>query len=461
MPEKTRLQKFRCIETETLNVELDESKPAHNLSQFSALLFDISAKFLSLPAKEIGNGIEKGLKLIGESLDVDRIAITEFSRDCKGLDVVYFYTAPGVSAIQDNFGQGIPWTINELCKGNTVLLDQLPEDLPNKAIKDKQYYKEQGVHSVLGLPLKVGESIRGGILLDSFQTGRSWPDELVHILDKFGGVLANAFDRKHAIKQVDELLHFEQLMSEISATYINLHANEIDNAIEEGLKRVGEFLGADRCSWILFEENENTCHVTHSWAVKGVKSLPIFLKGKKFPYLTKEWLRLTPVIYQRPEDLPNEAMIDKQSFKELNAKSHLSVPVSVAESVVGAIVLVTVHAHRTWPEDVVQRLGLLGEIFANALNRKRTELKLQKAFNEINRLKTQIENDNVYLREEIKLEHNFEEIIGKAISSNTFSSRSNKSHPPTRLSSFRGRPERGKSCSLGRFIMQAKGKIDP
>jgi transcriptional regulator with GAF, ATPase, and Fis domain len=46
--------------------------------------------------------------------------------------------------------------------------------------------------------------------------------------------------------------------------------------------------------------------------------------------------------------------------------------------------------------------------------RKRAEKDLSKALSEVKRLQQQLEAENVYLREEIKLEHNFEEIIGQS-----------------------------------------------
>ena len=45
-------------------------------------------------------------------------------------------------------------------------------------------------------------------------------------------------------------------------------------------------------------------------------------------------------------------------------------------------------------------------------DRKRSEKKLKNAHREITKLKIQIEAEKIYLQEEIKLEHNFEEIIG-------------------------------------------------
>jgi len=48
--------------------------------------------------------------------------------------------------------------------------------------------------------------------------------------------------------------------------------------------------------------------------------------------------------------------------------------------------------------------------------RKQVEQKLQQAFSEIAGLKDRLELENFYLQEEIKLEHNFEEIIGRSSS---------------------------------------------
>ncbi|MBT4266896.1 MAG: sigma 54-interacting transcriptional regulator [Deltaproteobacteria bacterium] len=59
-------------------------------------------------------------------------------------------------------------------------------------------------------------------------------------------------------------------------------------------------------------------------------------------------------------------------------------------------------------------MQLASNILANALIRKQSEIKLQKAFNEIKTLKDQLEAEQTYLREEIKLEYNFDNIIGNS-----------------------------------------------
>ena len=48
------------------------------------------------------------------------------------------------------------------------------------------------------------------------------------------------------------------------------------------------------------------------------------------------------------------------------------------------------------------------------IKHQQTEKKLRKALKEIEQLKDQVESDYTYLREELKLEHNFEDIIGQS-----------------------------------------------
>jgi transcriptional regulator with GAF, ATPase, and Fis domain len=58
-------------------------------------------------------------------------------------------------------------------------------------------------------------------------------------------------------------------------------------------------------------------------------------------------------------------------------------------------------------------MGSVG-MASDITKRKHTERNLRKAYQEITELKNQIEADNIYLREEIKLEHNFDQIIGNS-----------------------------------------------
>jgi PAS domain S-box-containing protein len=62
-------------------------------------------------------------------------------------------------------------------------------------------------------------------------------------------------------------------------------------------------------------------------------------------------------------------------------------------------------------DETGKALGLRG-VAMDITDRKRAEEALQKALTEVSQLKNQLQEENIYLQEEIKLAHNFDEIIG-------------------------------------------------
>ena len=212
---------------------------------------------------------------------------------------------------------------------------------------------------------------------------------------------------------LNKRLAFETLVSELSARFISLPVTKIDKEIESGLRLIVEHMGADRGS--LFELTEDRkLNVTHSWAVKGLEAFPLGIMDSNYTWSANKLRKGKMVIASRVDQLPDDAIPDKDNFIKTNLKSALAIPLDVGGKIFGAITLGAFKTERYWPNELIGRLKFAGEILANAIVRKQSELKLEQSFDEIKRLKKQLEDDYTYLRDEIKLEHNFEEIIGKS-----------------------------------------------
>jgi transcriptional regulator with GAF, ATPase, and Fis domain len=95
-------------------------------------------------------------------------------------------------------------------------------------------------------------------------------------------------------------------------------------------------------------------------------------------------------------------------------QSLLSVPLNVGGKYLGAISFNSFNEYRTWQEVIIRRLKQIGEIFANAIARKRSEKKLKNAFKKIKILKERAEGENFFLKQEIEQLHDFEEIVGNS-----------------------------------------------
>ncbi len=119
-------------------------------------------------------------------------------------------------------------------------------------------------------------------------------------------------------------------------------------------------------------------------------------------------------LFSQVSDLPEEATRDKAYLRKQGPKPAVVIPLAVAGSITGAVSFASLGTERPWSDGVIQRLRLVGEIFSNALSRKQADESLHKAFAEIQTLQQQLQAENLYLREEIKGEHNFDEIIGQS-----------------------------------------------
>lgn len=391
------------------------------------ILFEFSAKLLSAPPSEIGLEIDAGLALIGKYWSLDRITIAEFSASSNDITLTHFYISKGVTkAPLEKIDESIPWIFKKLSSGKTVSLEELPDDLPEGAETDRRYCVREGLKSALCLPLKIGPSILGGCFFASKTKKRSWKKEIGRESNYLAAILAGALHREQSVKKISETLEFEHLLSNVSATYINLPRNRLDDLIKSDLGKLCRLIDVDRGIFYTLDPATENFSFTLDyfwWPEKDSQKMAEITKWvdnnpnlmDEFKYYLDQWFRddVAKKI-ERIEDLPKELDSLKEIYGKFGAKSVLYVPVSVAEVTVGALSLTTIHAHRTWPEDLIARLRLIGEVFANALMRKRNEESIVLALSEVKKLKDQIEADYHYLAEEILIEHDYKEIVGKS-----------------------------------------------
>jgi two-component system, NarL family, sensor kinase len=189
--------------------------------------------------------------------------------------------------------------------------------------------------------------------------------DLCSFLEDSGCPLASA---------VQERLRFETMLADLSATFVNLPANQVDSQIELALGRLVEFLEVDRGGLAEVLVNQKQLVITHSYHGPRVPLLPRIIVNDQLPWYAKtiyqgEILRLSKL----PDDLPPEATQEREYCTQVGLKSHLMIPLKVMGSIAGAIGFGSFIGSRDWPDDLIQRLRLVGEIFTNALARKRAD----------------------------------------------------------------------------------------
>ena len=212
-----------------------------------------------------------------------------------------------------------------------------------------------------------------------------------------------------------ERLKFEALLSTLSATFINVTVGDVDGKIVQGLQKIVDFLGFDRSTVWRLDSDSGEMICTHSYELPGIKPpLPVLPAGL-VPVWNAMVFRDEIFKVSDVDELPDNFWREKQYCKDRGGiRSIMFIPASVGGVVVGFITFVSYSVKRDWPDDLIQRLRLLWEVFANALERKRADEKIQKALAEIEILKDRLEAENIYLRDQINIENKHEEIIGQS-----------------------------------------------
>ena len=198
-------------------------------------------------------------------------------------------------------------------------------------------------------------------------------------------------------KDLKKRLHFERVLSELSAKFVRLESHEVDREIEKGLMLLVNVLDVDRCSLAQFKKDMRALPVTHTYSIPGVRLMSSAFLDKTLPWYVERIKKGKVVAVSNINDLPAEAEFDKKWLKEHNTKSNLVIPLNVGNTTLGIMGLATTREERVWGHDLIQRLQLAGEVFANALMRKHSEQTLHQAFEHIKKLKDQLEAENVYL----------------------------------------------------------------
>jgi formate hydrogenlyase transcriptional activator len=213
-------------------------------------------------------------------------------------------------------------------------------------------------------------------------------------------------------------LRFETLLAQISAHFVNLPSDRIDDEIEDTQRRICEHLGLDRSTlWQVREGEPGTLVLTHVHQPPVSLSPPERMNTRDyFPWTALKMLGGELLVISNMADLPQEAARDRDHFRLYGTKSTVLVPLSTGGGpVFGLLAFAVMGEERDWPEATVEGFKLVAQVFANALGRQRTERALREGFREIEALKDRLERENLYLQDEIKLLVEHTEVKGQSL----------------------------------------------
>lgn len=183
-------------------------------------------------------------------------------------------------------------------------------------------------------------------------------------------------DQKKTEANLQRQAEFENLVTSISTSFINLPLAEIDAGIHEALRRIGEFTQVDRSYVFQFSGDRSTMDCTHEWTAPGVAPQAQAMRGvpvEAFAWSNAQLMSGQVLHIPRVADLPSEASAERREFQRQRIRSLLAVPMSYRSEPLGFLGFDCVHEEKSWVAADVQLLQIVGEIFVNALEHKRAQ----------------------------------------------------------------------------------------
>ena len=224
-------------------------------------------------------------------------------------------------------------------------------------------------------------------------------------------------DTSHSVstQSLQRQAEYEKIISQLSSKFINLPNECVDEEIINGLKALCSAIHAQRATVALFEEESDDVLVTHACAEPGRPTFPKrFVRGM-FPWLIERIVRQGETVVVPTHDcLPAEAKAEKQYMQTEGVVSFVAVPFRVGGNVIGGMSVDAFEEHEVWDGVVVSLVQRTSDVFASALLHKRSDEKLRSAYKEIQKLKEQLEQENIYLREEIKIDYSHHAVVGNS-----------------------------------------------
>jgi formate hydrogenlyase transcriptional activator len=337
--------------------------------RFETLLADISARFVNLLPDQIDGEIEEAQRRVCECLGLDLAALWQWLVETpRFLTLTHLYRPLGGPPAPERAyaHEYFPWCLQQLRAGKAIAVST--EAVPAEAARDQEVWRHYGIRSALVFPLSAGgEPFIGVLGFHTVRDERTWPEALVKRLQLVAQVFTNALLRKRA-----------------------------DQALRESEARLS--LATNAAGAGLWSVEVDTGGV---WVSARTRELFQFAPDEELHYES-----FFKVIHPDDREQVDQAVQQAlQSGERLSSDYRIVLPD-------GSIRWIVARGQRYLKANG-EPSRLMG-VSIDISERKRMEEELQSRLREIEALQKQLEQENISLRDEVKLLSPHAEIVAKS-----------------------------------------------
>lgn len=209
------------------------------------------------------------------------------------------------------------------------------------------------------------------IAMPSITISVSHVDHLLRIiLFILAAALALYINRTYVfrLRENDEQIRFQNLISHISTGLIRVDKSEIDKKFVEMLGLCGQYFQADRSYLFRIARSSRSMKCEHYWQNSAAAMSPDLtcdLVAEAIFHLAADHDSHEPLRVSSTDSLRETRSKIRKQLKELGTNSLMIIPLMSKNSIIGFWWLDTVGETRDWTDDHSKQLGVIANIFAD------------------------------------------------------------------------------------------------
>lgn len=198
----------------------------------------------------------------------------------------------------------------------------------------------------------------------------------------FDGAIRNITEKKEAEEAMKHHTEMQRLLIKISTSYINLPLDHVEDSIQDSLKELAQFVGADRAYIFDIDFHKQAWSSQYEWCSIGVAT-----KLEKDQVLPLAMIQEVINLYVEGEAyvVRDVSEITNKSYRDLlikqGVKSLASAPIMAGKYCVGFVGFDSIRSPQDYQPSDVSLLKLFAELMVNIHSRSQNEHELAQLLN--------------------------------------------------------------------------------
>ncbi|MBR9829517.1 MAG: PAS domain S-box protein, partial [Oceanospirillales bacterium] len=328
----------------------------------------LATEFATLSGEDFYRAVCRHL---ADALGLEYVFVAQLAEGREGVDVLAGWTDAGAML---PFGYSLKGTPCADLVAHDVCIH--PQDIQS-LYPDDLLLSDMGVTAYIGSTLKDKQQRSIGLLVGLSKQKLSNTELAYDLLQLFVDRVSAEMQRSQEESRRLQADQYRQIVLKFSSRFINLPLNEVDTAIEEAMREISLFIGADRCYLFEYDFAAGVVRNTHNWCKPGVLAYtndePMALDS--CDAWVQQHLDGKAVMVGDISQLDDGPLV--QILKSLGVKSLLDLPLTLQGRCIGVIGVDSAESTYQFGPQTVELLGLFAELLANLKLRQESESQLR------------------------------------------------------------------------------------